>query len=86
MAADASDAGQQLLALGASELRDRLASGALDAVTLVESCLARIAARDPEVHAWAHVDPDFARHQARAMDAHRRSGARSGRCTVCRWG
>ncbi|PJE37915.1 amidase [Pseudooceanicola lipolyticus] len=74
MAADASDAGQQLLALGASELRDRLASGALDAVTLVESCLARIAARDPEVHAWAHVDPDFARHQARAMDAHRRSG------------
>lgn len=74
MAADGGDAGRRLLMLGAVELRDRLASGALDALTLVEACLARIAARDGEVRAWAHVDPEFARHQAKAMDALRRSG------------
>lgn len=64
----------RLLALGAVELRDRLASGALDAITLVEACLDRIAARDGAVRAWAHVDPGFARDQARSMDALRRSG------------
>jgi Asp-tRNA(Asn)/Glu-tRNA(Gln) amidotransferase A subunit family amidase len=74
MAADGGDAGRRLLSLGAVELRDRLASGALDAVTLVEACLARIEAREGEVRAWAHLDPEFARHQAKAMDAVRRSG------------
>ena len=63
-----------LLALDACTLRDRLAAGALSARDLVEACLARIAAREPEVRAWAWIDPDFARQQAEALDAHRHSG------------
>ena len=73
MAADGAKAAN-LMALGAVELRDRLASGALDAEALVEACIARIEAREPEVGAWAHFDAGFARHQAKAMDALRRSG------------
>ncbi|TDX31822.1 amidase [Rhodovulum visakhapatnamense] len=60
--------------LGAVALRDRLASGALSALDLVEACLARIAAREPEIGAWAWIDPDYARDQARRLDAHRVSG------------
>lgn len=60
-------------------LRDRLASGALDAITLVESYIARIEAREPVVGAWAWFDPDFARAQARALDARRRAGHPLGR-------
>ena len=63
-----------LLALDARTLRDRLASGAVKALDLAEACIARIEAREPDVQAWAWVDPDFARHQARALDAHRQAG------------
>jgi Asp-tRNA(Asn)/Glu-tRNA(Gln) amidotransferase A subunit family amidase len=60
--------------LAASDLRDRLASGALRAVDLVETCLARIAAREPEVRAWAWIDAAHAMEQARALDRLRESG------------
>lgn len=63
-----------LLSLGVVDLRDRLASGALRAEELVEACSARIEAREAEIGAWAWVDPDFAREQARRLDAHRASG------------
>ncbi|RMF40078.1 MAG: amidase [Alphaproteobacteria bacterium] len=59
---------------GAVALRDRLASGALRASELVELCIARIAAREPEIGAWAWFDADFARDQARRLDEHRRAG------------
>ena len=36
---------------------------------LVHECLARIEAREPLVHAWAHLDPQQALAQARALDA-----------------
>src|SRR3546814_1695478 len=45
-----------ILALGAVELRDRLAGGALSAVELAEACLARIESREPAVLAWAWID------------------------------
>ena len=67
-----------LLSLDACALRERLASGALKAVELIEACIAHIEAREPEVQAWAWFDPDFARHQARALDAHRQSGRATG--------
>jgi Asp-tRNA(Asn)/Glu-tRNA(Gln) amidotransferase A subunit family amidase len=35
----------------------------------IEACLATIEARDGELHAWAAVDPEFARRQARALDS-----------------
>jgi len=63
-----------LLTLDACVMRDRLASGAIKALELVEASIARIEAREPEVQAWAWFDPDFARHQARALDAHRQAG------------
>lgn len=63
-----------LLALDAVSLRDRLAAGALRAVELAEACLARIAAREPEVQAWAWLDSDHVMAQAKALDEHRASG------------
>ena len=63
-----------MLSLDACALRERLASGAIKAVELIEACIARIEAREPEVQAWAWFDPDFARHQAKALDAHRQAG------------
>ena len=34
----------------------------------MRDCLDRIAAREPTVHAWATIDPDYALMQARALD------------------
>ncbi|MFP4274689.1 MAG: amidase [Paracoccaceae bacterium] len=63
-----------LLAADAATLRERLASGALDAVELAEACLARIEARESEVQAWAFLDPEHVRAQARQLDQHRKAG------------
>lgn len=63
-----------ILALPVLEMRDRLASGALSAVELVQACIARIAAREPEVQAWAWFESDHALEQARALDALRVTG------------
>ena len=60
--------------LGAAELRERLASGALDAEALVARCLERIAAREETVQAWAWLDAEHALERARARDAQRRQG------------
>lgn len=63
-----------ILGLDAVALRDRLAGGALRTVELVEACLAQVERREPAVGAWAWIDPDFARHQAKALDEHRAAG------------
>ncbi|HXV25562.1 MAG TPA: amidase [Alphaproteobacteria bacterium] len=63
-----------MLALGALELRDRLAAGSLRTVELAQSCLARIEAREPSVQSWAWLDRDHVLKQAAALDAHRASG------------
>jgi Asp-tRNA(Asn)/Glu-tRNA(Gln) amidotransferase A subunit family amidase len=60
--------------LTAAEAARKLESGAATSVKLVEDCLARIAARDGEIRAWAHVDRDTALAQARARDAEPRRG------------
>ena len=65
---------EAILGLSAVALRDRLASGALRAVELVEACLARIARTEPEVGAWAWLDGDAAMDQARKLDQLRLSG------------
>jgi amidase len=54
--------------LTALEAAERLEQGAATSVALVESCLARIAARDADIHAWSHIDRDHALAQARARD------------------
>lgn len=63
-----------ILGLGAVDLRDRLASGALSAEDLVEACLARIEAVEPQVQAWAWMDGQHALDQARRLDQWRKSG------------
>ncbi|MFN3846378.1 MAG: amidase [Paracoccaceae bacterium] len=63
-----------LTSFGAVVLRDRLASGAVRAVEVVEAYLGRIAEVEPQVQAWAWLDGDHALEQARALDARRQAG------------
>jgi amidase len=58
-----------LTKLGAREAAALIVEGRLAAVDLTEACLERIEARDGEVRAWAHLDPEAALAQARACDA-----------------
>jgi Asp-tRNA(Asn)/Glu-tRNA(Gln) amidotransferase A subunit family amidase len=60
--------------LSATEAARRIASGALTAEALVEACLARISAREPEIHAWAAIEPALALREARARDKGPRLG------------
>ncbi len=51
-----------------------LRDGVISALDVVESCLDRIAAVDPGIQAWAFLDPEHARAQARALDEARANG------------
>jgi Asp-tRNA(Asn)/Glu-tRNA(Gln) amidotransferase A subunit family amidase len=50
--------------LTATAARARIESGQLAPIELMEACLARIAEREPTVHAMAYLDPAAARHAA----------------------
>ncbi len=52
--------------------------GVLTSEKWVKSCLERISATDPEIGAWAHLDPDLAIEQAMEMDRIRRAGKPTG--------
>ncbi|MBC7281353.1 amidase [Hoeflea sp.] len=67
-------AGDLAAGLSAVEARDRMASGALNAVDYVKSCLDRIAALDGDIQAFEWLDPAFAMRQAEMCDARRKSG------------
>jgi len=54
--------------LSAAEAARRIARGELTSVALVQSCLERIATREPEVEAWAWLNAELALEQARALD------------------
>jgi len=54
--------------LAARAAAQAIAAKKLRAVELVEASLARIAEREPTVHAWAHLDRDLALKEARARD------------------
>ena len=53
----------------ATELARRMHAREIRAIDVVEDCLARIAEREPAIHAWAFLDPDRARGQAHVLDA-----------------
>jgi Asp-tRNA(Asn)/Glu-tRNA(Gln) amidotransferase A subunit family amidase len=55
--------------LTATQAAERIRSGDLSAEALARSCLDRAAARDPDVRAWAFLDPEAVLAQARALDA-----------------
>ena len=61
-------------AVAAIDIRDSLASGAMNAAQVVGMCLSQIAEREPEVQAWAWLDSDYALEQAQRRDTERRSG------------
>jgi Asp-tRNA(Asn)/Glu-tRNA(Gln) amidotransferase A subunit family amidase len=65
---------QDLTALTATEAAAELARGAFSAVEYMQACLARIAAIEPEIQAFAHLDPAYALAQAKALDDQRLLG------------
>ena len=54
--------------LTAAQAARDIATGKITCEALVRACLERIAARDADLEAWAHCDPDAALAQARAHD------------------
>ncbi len=64
--------------LGTAEAARRIAAGDLTSEALVTACLARITAREPQVHAWTFLDPDLALAQARAADSRQAAGDPTG--------
>jgi Asp-tRNA(Asn)/Glu-tRNA(Gln) amidotransferase A subunit family amidase len=51
-----------------------LKCGAISSEALVQACLTRIAKRDADVAAWAHLDPEKVLAEARNCDARRQRG------------
>ncbi|MGB0671614.1 MAG: amidase [Rhodospirillales bacterium] len=51
-----------------------MAEGRITSEDLVKACLDRIAAHEPVIKAWAHLDGDLALAQARDRDSERRQG------------
>lgn len=66
------------LALSVTQAAEAIREGRLTSSALVDACLARIAAREAEVGAWEHLDPDLARAQALEADAQSAAGAAVG--------
>src|SRR5678816_1307781 len=54
--------------LSALEAARAIQAGRLSSEALVAACLERIAARDAEIAAWAHVNADASLAQARRLD------------------
>ena len=64
--------------LSATEAARLIREGVVSSEQLVEACLARIREIDPQVQAWAFLDPDHALAQARAADTLRLTGQPTG--------
>jgi Asp-tRNA(Asn)/Glu-tRNA(Gln) amidotransferase A subunit family amidase len=64
--------------LSATEIVKRIAAGEITAEQVAAACLARIAARESVVHAFANVDAELALKAARALDRGPRRGALHG--------
>ncbi len=60
--------------LTASEAARQIAAGEITAVQLMQDCLDRIALREPDVQAWAYIDPEYAMAQARTADEQLQEG------------
>jgi Asp-tRNA(Asn)/Glu-tRNA(Gln) amidotransferase A subunit family amidase len=60
--------------LSARQAAQGVRDGLFSAEDLVRACLAQIEAREPEVQAWAYLDPEHALGQARRADERRAAG------------
>jgi Asp-tRNA(Asn)/Glu-tRNA(Gln) amidotransferase A subunit family amidase len=68
----------ELATLTGLQAQRMLSEGKITALELTEACLARIAADEPRIQAWAFLDPELARAQARRCDEARRLGRPQG--------
>ena len=66
--------GEPLTDLGVGAAAERIRRGECSSAALVEACLARVRAREPELQAWAYVDGEGAFAAARERDAEARAG------------
>jgi Asp-tRNA(Asn)/Glu-tRNA(Gln) amidotransferase A subunit family amidase len=64
--------------LTASQASALMQQGRLSSEQYVRACLERIQAREPQVQAWAHLDPQACLAQAKACDAQPRRSALHG--------
>jgi Asp-tRNA(Asn)/Glu-tRNA(Gln) amidotransferase A subunit family amidase len=64
--------------LTAAAAAEAIRNGELSSEALVRACLDRVAAREDEVQAWEHLDPDLALTLAREADAALRAGEAPG--------
>src|SRR3954454_17926717 len=64
--------------LTATEIIAAIGQGQTTSEAVVRACFDRIAAREPEVHAWAHLDPEAALAAARAFDKKGKHGPLGG--------
>ena len=71
-------AAPDMIALTATQAAADIARGAMSAEDYTVACLDRIEAVEGDVQAFAHLDPEHALAQARALDRHKVSGGRIG--------
>ena len=64
--------------LTATEIVAAIGAGRTTCEAVVRACLDRIHAREHEVHAWAHIDPEAALGAARAFDKNGKGGPLAG--------
>jgi amidase len=64
--------------LTATEIASGVRRGAFTAEAVARACLDRVALREPEVQAWASLDPDLVLRRARAIDASAEKGPLAG--------
>ena len=64
--------------LTATEIIAAIGQGQTTCEAVVHACLERIAAREPQVHAWAHLDPEATLAAARAFDKNGKQGPLAG--------
>ena len=72
--------------LTATEAAALMRARKLSCEELVRSCLARIASRDPLIHAWLYIDPDQIVRNARELDKRAAAGAAKGVLHGMPWG
>ena len=63
-----------LFELSAAEAISKIRNGEITSEELVHACLNRIEEVDAEIHAWTHLNPDYALEQARELDVRRQGG------------
>ena len=66
---------EKIWALSVRELSQCIRDGRVSCVEAMRACLARYAAREPEVQAWEHVDAEHAMARAEAADARLKRGS-----------